>query len=185
MRRYVVLAVAAIAIQVLGPLTAARAQEDEMPCDAFTKNPDGSWTVTRATFIAGPNFSVRVGGVFRPGETYKGYDLAAHLAEACRNTPPPRLPAVTQTQPPHVALSQFADANGNIDIRRLTCAHLTDASAEEVEMLLAWYSGTYSGPPKRRPFNVAQLRYAIRNIVDYCKNSRDTNLVRVMEHYLK
>jgi hypothetical protein len=185
MRRYFVLAVVAIAIQALCPVTSAWAQDDEMPCDAFTKNPDGSWTATRAAFIVGPNFSVRVGGVFRPGDKYKDYDLAAHLAEACRNAPPPQPQAVTQAQPPRAALSHFADANGNIDIQHLTCGHLADASGEEAALLLAWYSGTYSGPPKRRPFNVAQLRYAIRNIVDYCKSSRDTKLVQVMEHYLK
>jgi hypothetical protein len=68
MRRRFALAVAAVPPQILC-LFAARAQTpEELPCDAFTRNAEGSWTVTRAAFILGPNFSVSVGGVFRPGE---------------------------------------------------------------------------------------------------------------------
>ena len=188
MRRYFALVVAAVAIQILCPVERARAQDDEIPCDAFLRNADGSWTATRATFLNGPNFSVRTGGVFRPGDTYKGYNLAAKLDQVCGNAPPPAAaaaPAATPTQQPRIASAQFADANGNLDVQRLTCGHIAEASAEEVELLLAWYSGADSGPAKRRVINMLRLRTASRNTADYCKANRDVALIKVMQLFLK
>jgi hypothetical protein len=77
------------------------------------------------------------------------------------------------------------DANGNLDVRQLTCGHIEDASAEEAELLLSWYSGVYSGSPKGRGINLARLRYNIRNVIDYCKANRDKRLSEVMERMLK
>ena len=193
MRRYVALAVA---IQIVCPATVARAQDEEIPCDAFVRNADGSWKATGATYLNGPNFSVRAGGVFRRGDTYKGYDLAAKLDEVCGNAPPPPPPAgvapaaapppgAPPAQPPRVALAQFADANGNLDLARVSCAHIANASPGDVELLLAWYAGTDSGPAKRRMINMPRLRYAARNTAGYCKANRDVALVKVMQLYLK
>ena len=81
-------------------------------------------------------------------------------------------------------LSQSADANGNFDVRRLTCGHLADASAEEAGLLLAWYGGWYNGQAKRRGINLARVRYAIR-VADYCRANRDKSLMQVMELMLK
>jgi len=190
MRRYLALAAAAIAIQLLYPVAGARSQDEEIPCDAFVRNADGSWKATRATFLVGPNFSVRPGGVFRPGETYKGYNLAAKLDEVCGTAPPPApAPAAattpTPTQQPRIALAQFADANGNLDIQRLSCGHIAEASAEEVELLLAWYGGADSGPGKRHIINMPRLRTAAHSTADYCKANRDVALVKVMQLFLK
>jgi hypothetical protein len=187
MRRYIVLVAAAIAFQVFCSLTDAHAQDEEIPCDAFAKKSDGSWTATRATFINGPNFSVRLGGVFRRGDKYTDYDLAAKLDEVCRDAPPPAAmaPAATPAQQPRLALSQFADANGNLDVQRLTCGHIAEASTEEFELLLAWYSGADSGPAKRRVINMPRVRTASRNTADYCKANRDVALVKAMQLFLK
>jgi hypothetical protein len=196
MRRYVALGAAAIAILLLVPVVDAHVQDEEIPCDSFVRNADGSWKATRATFLNGPNFSVRAGGVFRRGDTYKGYDLAAKLDEVCGNAPPPSPPAgatpaaapppgAPPAQQPRVALAQFADANGNLDFGRLSCAHIEDASVGDVELLLAWYAGADSGPAKRRMINMPRLRSAARNTAAYCKANRDVALAKVMQLYLK
>jgi hypothetical protein len=64
-----------------GPLSAT------FPCDAFVKNPDGSWTPTRDVNIALPNGRdvVTVGSAvsFHPGKAIRGFDVAAFLEQQC------------------------------------------------------------------------------------------------------
>jgi hypothetical protein len=189
MRRRVVLAVAAaIALQVSFPTTRAQAETSTIPCDAFAKNPDGSWTVLGTTYIEGPDVKVQEGAIFQPGRIIRGYDIAAMIAKACPNAavePPPGTAPSAAAPQPQSFLARYADANGNLDVRQLTCGHLGDTSAEEAELFLAWYSGWYSGVAKSHGINLARIRYAIRNVVAYCKGDRNKRLTDVMEQMLK
>ena len=181
MPRYPALIFAAVACLTAAAVTAALAQNERLPCEAFYKNPDGSWTATQSVFLPGTGRVSRVGGVFRPGVAVDGFDVAAALDKACPN------PATTaaQTQQPRSSLSQFADANGTIDIARLTCASLADASESETALLLAWYSGAAdSAPAKRRTVNLARLRTTIQDVVMYCRDHREQNLVKVMDELM-
>jgi HdeA/HdeB family len=191
MRRRVALAItAAIALQVCCLTMRAQAQTSSIPCDAFAKNADGSWTVLTTTYIEGPNVKVQQDAIVQPGRVVLGYDIAAMIAKACPNAvvaPPPgaapSAAAPVQQAPP--LLARYADANGNIDVRQLTCGHLNEASAEEAQLLLAWYSGWYNGLAKGRGINLARVRYNIRNVVDYCKVNRDKKLTDALERMLK
>lgn len=217
MRRCTALAIAAaltwqVFWQVSGPAAIVYAAPTSFPCENFTKNDDGSWTVLQTTFIEGPAVKVQEGGVVQPGRLILGYDIAAIIAKACPNatvalpsdeTPnlapgaAPRIaPGATPgaapntavpspAPPPPPALARYADANGNIDIRQLTCAHLDVASPEEAQLLLAWYSGWYKGLSKSRGINLARVRYNSRSVIDYCKANRDKKLTEVMELMLK
>jgi HdeA/HdeB family len=161
--------------------TAALAQGERPLCEAFYKNPDGSWTATQSVFLPGTTRVSRVGGIFRPGVEVDGIDVAAALDKACPN------PATTaaQTQQPRSSLAQFADANGTIDIAGLTCASVADASESESALLLAWYNGAAHRPPaKRHAFNLARLRTTIQDVVIYCREHREQNLVRVMDELM-
>jgi len=184
MRRCFALAVATIIWQAACFMTVAQAQDDDIKCDAFYRNADGSWTATQSVFLPGTRMVSRVGGVFRPGVAIDGHDVAAALDKACPN-PATSPPAAAQTQPPRASLSKFADANGTIDIARLTCGDLADTSDEEAGLLLAWYGYSSNGPTKRRIFNMARLRVAIHSVVTYCKSRREQNLVKVMDVMLK
>jgi hypothetical protein len=175
---------ATIILQTACFRTAAQAQDEGIKCDAFYKNPDGSWTATQPVYLPGTRMVSRIGGVFRPGVSVDGYDVAAALDKGCPN-PATSPPAATRPQQPYVSLSNAADANGAIDVARLTCGHLADTSDEEAGLLLAWYGYAPSGPTNRRIFNMARLRSAIHTIVDYCKTHRDQNLVKAMERVLK
>jgi hypothetical protein len=182
MWRRIAVAVVAVGLQAAYLIQGAHAQSIE--CDAFLRDPDGSWTVMRKTYIPSANVKVEEGAVFRPGGSFLGDDLAARLDKACPNAPmaaPAPTPAPVQTTRGQVPLSTYADSNGNIDVRRFSCATLDDASAEEAELLLSWYSGF----AKKRGFNLARLRDAIRNVADYCKANRDKNLVQAMDLGLK
>jgi hypothetical protein len=197
------LASIALATAVIAGLATAAQAEEKFPCDAFVKLGDGSWQAMATTLIPGRNFRVQEGSLWRPGATVMGIDLATTLDAACPNaqvavpqvaTPPatntpvaPVTSAPAPSQPPQiplVPLARYADANGNIDIRSLTCGHLDDASSEEANLLLAWYSG-YNASVKGHSINLPRLRYALRSVFDYCKANRDKNLVKVMELMLK
>jgi hypothetical protein len=57
------------------------------PCDAFVKNPDGSWTPTRDVNIVMPNggdvLTVGSAASFHPGKEIRGLDVAALLERQC------------------------------------------------------------------------------------------------------
>jgi hypothetical protein len=197
MRRRFALAVLIIAVQAGCFVPGAQAQDQDINCDSFLKNPDGSWTVIEKVFIPVQNVRVREGTVFRPGQTFLGDDMTIRLSKACPNKAVtaapdeaqqpqgPQGPSGPQPQVPYVPLSKYADANGNIDVQRLSCAHLDQASPAETELLLAWYSGRYNGGAKARGINLARLRYAMRNVVNYCNANPDKGLAQVMELMLK
>jgi hypothetical protein len=195
MRRRFVLAVLAVAVQGGYFVPGAQAQDKEINCDSFVKNPDGSWTVIDKVFIPVQNVRVLEGTVFRPGQTFLGDDMTVRLSKACPNKAvapapgeaqqAPQGPSGPQPQVPYVSLSKYADANGNIDVQRLSCAHLDEASPAETELLLAWYSGRYNGGAKGRGINLARLRYAMRSVVDYCNANPEKGLAQVIELMLK
>src|ERR1700681_48767 len=91
MRRRVALSIAAaIALQVC--CLSAQAATSNFPCDAFAKNPDGSWTVLKTTYLEGPDVKVQEDATFAPGRVVRGYDIADLIAKACPNAvvaPPP------------------------------------------------------------------------------------------------
>ncbi len=190
------IAVAIAVLTVLGAASAsapARAQElSGIPCDAFAKNAEGQWYATRNADISGTGHLMRIqqGSVLRPGAAIMGLDLAEILDRQCPVTaaPEPEAPIsgpASAGPAGGVPLSHYADANGNIEVRTLTCAHLNAASPAEADLLLAWYSGWYNGSAKRRGINLARVRYALRSVGDYCRRNPDKNLVQVMDLMLK
>ena len=176
---------------------AARAQSGDLPCDAFAKNADGSWYATRNVDIpgTGQSLTIRQGSILRPGAAIRGLDLASMLDKECPATAAAPQPAATapnggppaqqQAAQPRAALSRYADANGNIDVQRLTCGEIADSPPQEAEFFLSWYSGWYTGEAKKREFNLARVRYAIGNVLEYCKANPDKRIVQVMDLMLK
>ncbi|MBW1998253.1 MAG: hypothetical protein JRJ29_09855 [Deltaproteobacteria bacterium] len=54
-------------------------------CEAFRKNPDGSWTSVQTTIIRAPIGEIRIspGMTFRKGAKLVGVDVAALLEQDC------------------------------------------------------------------------------------------------------
>ena len=182
----------AIILQTLCLVAGALAQDTEIDCDSFIKNPDGSWVVIKKVYIPVQKVRVNEGTVFRPGTTFLGDDMTVRLSKACPNKqvtlPEPAdvaQPQPQQPQPGRVPLSQYADANGNIDVQQLSCAQIADASLEDSSFFLSWYSGWYYGNERKRGINPARVRYVIRSVVDYCKSNRGRKLTDVMAFWLK
>jgi hypothetical protein len=202
MRRLFVLVVVAFTLQAFVFATTARAQESQIDCNAFIKNADGSWTVVaEKVFIPVQKVKVIEGVTFTSDRLFLGVDMVARLNKACPNVQ--AQPADTDVTPANasaapqgapravqaakVQLSQYADANGELDVRRLTCAHIDAASPEEADVLLSWYSGWYAAAAKRRgaTMSFARVRDAVRNVRDYCRANGEKNLGQVMELMLK
>jgi hypothetical protein len=66
--------------------TQVQPQTTLVPCDAFRKNPDGSWSPVRQVVIAGPNGPVTVnpGTSYWVGVAFMGIDLASRLEQQCK-----------------------------------------------------------------------------------------------------
>jgi hypothetical protein len=47
-----------------------------------------------------------------------------------------------------VPLSTYTDANGYLDVQKLTCGQLAGTFQEDADLLVAWYSGWYNGLAK-------------------------------------
>jgi hypothetical protein len=200
MRRLSVLVIAAFVLQAPGLAVTAHAQESEIDCNAFVKNADGSWTVIAdKVYIPVQKIRVNKGVTFTPDQLFLGEDMVARLNKACPNVQAQPVdadagvaPAVAPGSPQamqaaRVQLSQYADPNGELDVRRLTCAHVDAASPEEADVLLSWYSGWYATAAKRRGTNIsfARVRDAVRSVRDYCRTNGEKNLGQVMELMLK
>jgi hypothetical protein len=168
------MSIAMVAVVVAMGLAVAtgstQAQEGEIDCDAFTKNPDGSWVAVRGVDVPGPGRSIRIrtGSVLRPGAVILGTDVAEMLEQKCRSV------AVTAPDaPPPADLAKLADTSGNIDIQKLTCGQLTNVYQEDADFLLAWYSGWSNGLVKNSAINMPKLKDGIHNVIVHCKANRE------------
>ena len=59
--------------------------EEKSVCDAFQKNPDGSWTSIKAVLLKMGNRTISIGqGItFKRGEPFLAVDVAEWLDEHC------------------------------------------------------------------------------------------------------
>ena len=58
----------------------------EIPCEAFKKNPNGSWTCIKPVTIKGPKgeIGIGVGMTFTRGVSFMGINLAELLDKDCK-----------------------------------------------------------------------------------------------------
>lgn len=171
--------VVAIALGAAGLNTGAQAQSS-MPCDAFIKNADGSWSAMRNVYLPGADFKVQQGALFRPNMSIRGLNVAAALEQEC-----PSVAATAAAAQTQVEITKFADVNGDIDIQRLTCGQLADTYQEDADLLLAWYSGWSNGVAKRQMINVARVKQGVHDVIVYCKANKDKLLAQAIESILK
>lgn len=84
--------------------------------------------------------------------------------------------APAQAQSP-VPLSSYADANGFIDVQKLTCAQLADTFQEDADSLTSWYSGWYNGLAKKHFMDLKKGKEAEHQVIVYCKANRDKKII--------
>ncbi|MCP1907905.1 HdeA/HdeB family chaperone [Bradyrhizobium sp. USDA 4508] len=72
----------------------------------------------------------------------------------------------TRAQTP---LSAYVDANGFIDVQKLTCAQLAGTYQEDADALTAWYSGWYNGLAKKHFLDLRKGKLVEHEVIVYCQ----------------
>jgi hypothetical protein len=86
MRLWKMLALGIVLLSASPAAAQDQPQTTLVPCDAFKKNPDGSWSPVRQVVIAGPTGHVTVSPArsFWPAVAYMGIDLGSRLEQQCK-----------------------------------------------------------------------------------------------------
>jgi hypothetical protein len=84
-----------------------------------------------------------------------------------------------------VELSKYADADGYIDVQKLTCGQLAGTFQEDADFLGVWYSGWYNGLAKKHAINVPRVKENIHNVIVYCKANQGKRVIQAIDAVLK
>jgi hypothetical protein len=83
----------------------------------------------------------------------------------------------TRAQTP---LSAYIDANGYIDVQKLTCAQLADTFQQDADLLTTWYSGWYNGLAHKHFLDYRKGKIVEHEVIEYCKEHRDRRIIDAM-----
>jgi hypothetical protein len=77
-------------------------------------------------------------------------------------------------------LSAYTDANGYLDVQKLTCAQLAGTWQQDADMLTTWYSGWYNGLAHKHLLNVQRAKAAEHEVIVYCKANPDKRIIEAI-----
>ena len=84
-----------------------------------------------------------------------------------------------------VELSKYADANGYIDVQKLTCAQLANTFQEDADYLTVWYSGWYNGLGKKHMMKVDRAKALEHEIIVHCKANPSKKVIQAIDVVFK
>jgi len=70
-----------------------------------------------------------------------------------------------------VPLSTYTDANGYLDVQKLTCGQLAGTFQDDADLLVVWYSGWYNGLAKKHLANPDRAKRLEHEIIVHCKGN--------------
>lgn len=76
-----------------------------------------------------------------------------------------------------VDLSAYVDANGYLDVQKLTCAQLANTWQEDADKLMVWYSGWYNGLAKKHFMDVRRGKQVEHEVIQYCKANQGIRII--------
>jgi HdeA/HdeB family len=82
-------------------------------------------------------------------------------------------------------LTAYADPDGYILVKKLTCAQLAGTFQEDADFLGVWYSGWYNGLAKKSALNVPRAKEGIHQVIVYCKANPDKLIIQAIDVILK
>jgi hypothetical protein len=82
-------------------------------------------------------------------------------------------------------LTAYADADGYILVKKLTCAQLAGTFQEDANFLGVWYSGWYNGLAKKSALNVPRVREGIHLVIEFCKGHPDKTIIQAIDIIIK
>ena len=84
-----------------------------------------------------------------------------------------------------VEMKTYADANGYIDVQKLTCAQLANTFQEDADFLTAWYSGWYNGLGKKHMMKVDRAKTLEHEIIVHCKANPGKKVIQAIDVVFK
>ncbi len=84
-----------------------------------------------------------------------------------------------------IDLSAYVDANGFIDVQKLTCAQLANTYQEDANALMSWYSGWYNGLAHKHYLDYKKGRETEHLVIEYCKAHQDQTIIHALAVVLK
>jgi hypothetical protein len=79
-----------------------------------------------------------------------------------------------------VDLSTYADANGFLDVQKLTCAQLAGTWQGDADRLTTWYSGWYNGLARKHFMDIRKGKEAEHEVIVYCKANPDQPIIEAI-----
>lgn len=79
-----------------------------------------------------------------------------------------------------VPLSAYVDANGFIDVQKLTCAQLAGTFQEDADALTAWYSGWYNGLAKKHYLDLRKGKLVEHEVIMFCKANPEKLIIEAI-----
>lgn len=84
-----------------------------------------------------------------------------------------------------VDLSAYVDANGYLDVQKLTCAQLANTWQEDADKLMVWYSGWYNGLAKKHFFHPSRGIRLEHEVIVHCKANQNIRVIDAIAIVLK
>src|SRR5450755_1265437 len=82
-------------------------------------------------------------------------------------------------------LNTYADADGNIDVQKLTCAQLAGTFQEDADFMSVWYSGWYNGLAGFGKINVDRAKEIEHRVIVYCKANTGKKVIQAIDVVIK
>src|SRR5215203_3064265 len=84
-----------------------------------------------------------------------------------------------------VELSTYANADGYIDVQKLTCAQLANTFQEDADYLTVWYSGWYNGLAKKHLMKADRAKELEHEIIVHCKANQNKKVIQAIDVVFK
>ena len=84
-----------------------------------------------------------------------------------------------------VELKTYADANGYVDVQKLTCAQLANTFQEDADYLTVWYSGWYNGLGKKHMMKVDRAKSLEHELIVHCKANPGKKIIQAIDVVFK
>ena len=84
-----------------------------------------------------------------------------------------------------VELKTYANADGYLDVQKLTCAQLANTFQEDADYLTAWYSGWYNGLAKKHLMLVDRAKSLEHQIIVHCKANQGKKVIEAIDVVFK
>ena len=79
-----------------------------------------------------------------------------------------------------VDLSTYPDANGFLNVQKLTCAQLAGTWQGDADRLTTWYSGWYNGLARKHYMDIVKGKEAEHEVIVYCKANPDQLIIEAI-----